>query len=314
LPIIVFAILATRAVAQTTKPVAQIDHVLIISIDGLRPDVLLRADTPRIHQLCASGSFTFWARTTPASVTLPTHVSILTGVSPESHGVTWNADLPLSKPIYPNAPTLFELAHKAGYTTAMAVGKRKIAIVDKPRTIDWKYVPGQEKSEDPDVTSQALRIMHDHQPNVMFVHLPTVDNVGHAVGWGSPQQLEAVAGADRCVGQLLDALDEFKLRDSTLVIVTSDHGGAGRTHGAEDPRSRTIPWIASGPGIRKGLDLTLLGRDVDIDTYDTFATTCAILGIPVQRKINGKFVWQILEDRELVQPATAPSQAPAMQP
>src|SRR5262245_8132085 len=74
-----------------------IQHVLIISIDGMRPDLLLRGDTPRIHSLLQTGSFTMWARTVPASTTLPAHVSMLTGVPPEVHGVQWNADLPLSQ-------------------------------------------------------------------------------------------------------------------------------------------------------------------------------------------------------------------------
>ncbi|MCS7033377.1 MAG: alkaline phosphatase family protein, partial [Phycisphaerae bacterium] len=35
----------------------RIRHVIIISIDGLRPDVLLRADTPNLRALLRRGSF-----------------------------------------------------------------------------------------------------------------------------------------------------------------------------------------------------------------------------------------------------------------
>ena len=76
---------AAPLLAQTTRPVPGIDHVLIISVDGLRPDVLLRADTPNMHTLFHNGSFTFWARTTAQSITLPSHVSMLTGVVPEKN-------------------------------------------------------------------------------------------------------------------------------------------------------------------------------------------------------------------------------------
>src|SRR3954467_15138990 len=113
---------AVPAIAQTTRPVPQIRRALIVSVDGLRPDVLLRADAPRIRQLYRGGSFTFWARSTPASITLPTHVSMLTGCTPEMHTIMWNGDLPLSRPVYPRVPTLFELAKKAGYTTALVAG------------------------------------------------------------------------------------------------------------------------------------------------------------------------------------------------
>src|SRR5688572_265896 len=50
-----------------------------ISIDGLRPDLLLGADAPNIRSLIERGSFTFWAMTTDVAVTLPSHVSMLTG-------------------------------------------------------------------------------------------------------------------------------------------------------------------------------------------------------------------------------------------
>jgi arylsulfatase A-like enzyme len=289
--------------SPTTRPVPQIRRVLLISIDGLRPDVLLRADAPRIKALMDSGAFTLWARSTPASITLPTHVSMLTGVTPEVHAITWNADLPLDRPVWPLRPSLFELAKKSGYTTAMATGKNKLVVLDKPGTLDWKFISSSHTSEDAEVTERAIDMLSQHKPDLFFVHLPSVDNVGHAAGWGTPQQLEAMAHADACVGRLLDTAKDTGVLDETLVIVTADHGGAGRSHGAEDARSRTIPWILWGPGVRKNFDLSRLGGDTNIEVYDTFATAAAVLGIPVPRKINGRFVKEAFEDLEILQPA-----------
>jgi arylsulfatase A-like enzyme len=292
---------ASTAIAQTTRPVPQITRAMIISIDGLRPDVLLRAHAPRLQSLMHRGSFTFWARSTPASITLPTHVSMLTGVTPETHAVQWNGELPLSQPVYPRVPTLFELAKGEHLTTAMVVGKSKFSVLNKPGTIDFLYIPAALKSSDEDVIAHAVPMLREHQPQVMFVHFPGVDNVGHKTGWGTPEQLAAVTTADSCVGQLIDALDGMGLSDSTLLIVTSDHGGAGRTHGPDDPRSRSIPWIAVGPGIRRDFDLTRV-PDTTVDAYDTFGTVTTMLGIPVHRAVRGKFIADILEDRELLQP------------
>jgi arylsulfatase A-like enzyme len=261
--------------------------------------VLLRADTPRIRQLMSDGSFTMWARSTAVSITLPTHVSLLTGVEPIVHGIMWNGDLPLSEPVYPKVPTLFELAKRAGYSTGAVTGKSKFAILNKPGTIDFSYWPDEAKSDDADVVSHALRVLRSHQPEVFFVHFPGVDVAGHKFGWGTPEQLAAAATADQCVGQLLDALAELKLREQTLIILTADHGGAGRTHGADDFRSRHIPWIAAGPGVRKNYDLTM-NRDLVVETYDAFATIATMLDIPVTPKRQGKFVEDILEKRELL--------------
>ena len=289
------------AEAQTTRPIPQIQHVVIVSVDGLRPDLALRANTPNIHALFNAGSYSFWARTTAESVTLPSHTSMLTGVEPIKHGIQWNSDLPLTHPVYPLFPTLFELAKQAHYTTAMAAGKSKFINLAKPGSLDWQFIPDSPKIEDPEVTAQAVRMILDHQPDLLFVHFPSVDNVGHAYGWSSPQQMAAIEGADYAIGRILDALDQRHLRDSTFILVTSDHGGAGLMHGPDDPRSRHIPWIAVGPGIRRGLDLTIY-RDLVINTEDTFSTVAYLLGIPIIRQVDGHPVLQIIDqsNRELL--------------
>jgi len=285
------------------RPVPAITRACIISVDGLRPDVLLRADTPNMHKLFKSGAFSFWARTTAISITLPSHVSMLTGGTPNRHGITWNQDLKFAEPIWPAVPTLFELAHRVGFTTAMAAGKAKFDFLNKPGTVDWSFIPTSSTFNDAGVAQEAVKIIREHQPQVLFVHLPGVDNVGHAKGWGTSEQLKAAAEADQAIGQVLGALAEAKVLDSTFILLTADHGGAGRTHGPDDPRSRHIPWIAVGPGIRKDLDLTTF-PDLIINTEDTFATVCWLLGIPTDAKrVDGKPIKEIVERTELLHSA-----------
>jgi predicted AlkP superfamily pyrophosphatase or phosphodiesterase len=300
--------------------------VLIISIDGLRPDLLLRASMPRVRKLCASGSFTFWAETTPEAYTLPCHVSMLTGVSSDKHGVTWNDYI---EEAYPDTPTLFELANDVGCTTALVSGKMKFITLLKPRadngniepespapadpaadevpqllfqqpwfqkasSVENYFLPATEPFSDADVAVEAVRLLRDFRPEVFFVHFADVDTAGHEHGWGTFEQLCAIEHADTAVGQILDALAELNLADSTLVIVTADHGGAGTDHQAGDPRSHFIPWVVSGQGIRRDFDLTLTERTIRIE--DTFATACAFLGIAVEPACDGRPVVEILQD------------------
>jgi predicted AlkP superfamily pyrophosphatase or phosphodiesterase len=297
--VLIVAPFVSAADSPATQP-ADAPRVLIVSIDGCRPDMLLRARTPNVHALMEAGSFSLWARTTPLAITLPSHTSMLTGVIPRKHEIEWNKDLPLREPVYPAFPTLFELAHKHGYTTAMAAGKSKFVTLAKPGTLDWQSIPSTEKSEDPDVADAAVRIVREHQPQVLFVHLPTTDNVGHAKGWGTDDQLAAIEQADDCLGRVLSALDFVGQRRKTFIIVTADHGGAGRTHVPDDPRARYIPWIAVGPGIRKNLDLTTFA-DLVINTEDTFATAASILKLPLDKRLDGKPVKEILDKQELLE-------------
>ena len=284
----------SAAEAAPAKPVAAVRHAIIISADGLRPDVLLRARTPNVRGLIESGTFTMWARTVPQSITLPSHTSMLTGVTPERHRVLWNSDIP--EPVYPKVPTIFEVAKAAGLTTAMVTGKSKFDSLARPGSIDWEKV---KSATDEEVGSRAAEVLREHKPNLLVVHFPGADAAGHGKGWGTPEQIAAIEAIDRSIGVLLGALEGAKLGDSTVIILSADHGGAGRGHGPNDPRSRHIPWIAVGPGIRKGYDLT---RDatLTVNTEDTFATACWFLGLPTPGGIDGKRIEQVLEDRELL--------------
>ena len=278
-----------------SPPMAQ--RVLIISIDGCRPDLLIRADCPVIRGLLPSASYTFWARTVPDPyvATLPSHVSMLTGALPQRHGITWND----ARAGYPKVPTLFELAHQAGFTTALVNGKKKFAALTKPGTLDWSYLPPTELLTDAQVAAEAVKILREHRPQVLFVHLPGVDRAGHVSLWGSPQQQVALEQADAAVGTIMTTLHDLELESTTLRIITADHGGAGGTHGGDDPRSRTIPWIAIGPGVCRNADLTRY-YGLAIDTTDTFATACGALGIAIPADCDGRFVTEILDQPELL--------------
>jgi arylsulfatase A-like enzyme len=294
--------------AQTTRPIPQVDRLMIISIDGLRPDVMLRGNTPNLHKLMDNGSFSMWAQTVPVAITLPSHVSMLTGVVPEKHGINFNDERATTQAIYPNATTLFEIAHNAGYTTALISGKAKFEVLAKPGTVDWLSVPNDPKVTDADVADRAGSILRLHKPKVTFVHFPGVDTAGHAKGWASPEQFAALAQIDESIGMLLHGLETSGLSNSTIVIVTADHGGSGRQHGAGDVRSLCIPWIACGPGVKKNYDLTLI-RPLTVNTTDTFATACFLLGIQPPEGIDGKAIEQIVEGYELLHPSK-PTTAP----
>ena len=289
---IVPAAVANAAGVSAHRPVSGISRVLLVSVDGLRPDLILRANTPVMRELMARGSYSLWARTTDMAVTLPSHTSMLTGVPPTKHRVDWNSVLPPGRDPYPAWPTLFEIAHRAGYTTGMVAGKSKFVALARPGSLDHSYVPMEPVATDGAVADTAIRWIAAFAPQVLFVHLPSVDTAGHAEGWGSKGQLAAVETADRCIERILDAVRSSRRLDSTLVIVTSDHGGQGKTHGPNDARSRMVPWIAVGPGVCVDVDLTT-DADLDVATEDTFATLAYVLGIDLQRPIDGRPVTRI---------------------
>ncbi len=291
--------ISAPVVKPVSPPIPGIARVLIIGIDGLRPDLLLFAHTPVIRGLMQQGAYSMWMQTTVNANTLPSFTSMLTAVAPPKHGIGWNKLLKLQTPEWPARPTLFEMAHQGGYKTAMVAGKSKLRHLEKPGTIDFVYAPADVAVTDQQVVAEAVRIIAENKPDVLFVHLPDVDAVGHAKGWGSPEQRVAIEAADAAVGRLLVALDATGTRSSTLIMLSSDHGGTGLGHGPEDPRSRNVPWIVVGPGVKRGYDLTQL-RELLLRTEDTCATACYVLGLPIMPYFDGAPVL----------PAFAPPPAP----
>lgn len=280
--------------ARVSRPIPAVEHVVVIIVDGLRPDLALLADMPAFRSLVKGGGYTFWAKTTAVAITLPSCTSMLTGVSPAKHGVAWNRDLAAGKQAYPLVPTVFEMATNAGYVTAMVAGKSKFAALNKPGTIAHVFLPSSSKCSDNEVAAAAEKIIERDRPGLMCVHFPDGDTAGHAKGWGSPEDLAQFGRTDTQMARVLAALDRAGLRDSSLVLVSADHGGAGLSHGGDDPRSQFIPWVVAGPGVRKSFDLTRCAGLV-VRTEDTCATICWLLGLPQQPYFDGKPVLDAFE-------------------
>jgi hypothetical protein len=293
----------TPAVTQPERlerPVPEIQHAILISVDGCRPDVLLRAKMPNLRKLMKSSSYSFWAKTIPVAVTLPAHASMLTGVTPERHGITFNnSKKEDDEVVLTKVPTIFELAMRYGMTTAVVAGKSKFDTFARIGHIGKSWTKA---AKDPEVGEAAVQMLREYKPDVMLIHFPGCDAAGHKFGWASKEQLEALEGIDVQLGKVFDAVDELKLRDSTVILLSSDHGGAGKGHGIssgglaapDDPRSQHIPWIISGPGIRKNYDLSQDPR-LHIQTMDTFATLCHFLGLKPDQPIDGKPVMLVIE-------------------
>src|SRR5207245_2530282 len=234
-----------RSVGQARPAV---EHVIIVSVDGLRPDMMLRNNAPVMRSLMRGGCYTMWARTTEVSITLPSHVSMLTGVVPERHAIWWNIEIDKEYMRYPSVPTIFELAKARGLTTALAVGKGKLDALGKKGSLDWAYWPDG-YAQAIQVAHEAQNIIEEHQPQLFFIHFPDVDAAGHGSGWGSRQQERAVERADQALGIDIAALRHARIEQTTAIIVTSDHGGAGYSHGPDEMRSRDVPWIICVPGL-----------------------------------------------------------------
>jgi len=250
-------------------------HVVLVSVDGLRPDAIGTFRTPTLERLMREGSYTLAASTITPSKTLPSHTSMLTGQPPERHGVLWNTVVTADTDLI-ELPTVFGVARSRGYETAAFFSKAKFQPLQQPGTLDYSQAPGGwfGRWSSARTVRDAAEHLAASRPNLLFVHLSDPDAAGHRAGWMSEDYGRAVTSTDRAIGDLIEATDAaFGARDYTL-IVTADHGGHGYDHGSADPRDVRIPWIAWGRGVRTGLL-----RGVPVHTIDTASTVLWLLGV-----------------------------------
>ena len=127
----------------------------------------------------------------------------------------------------------------------------------------------------PDETMDiAIAFVKRRKPALTFVHCDHVDGAGHKFGHGTSEYYQAVAKADALVGRMLAALNDAGIADRTIVLITSDHGGVGKTHGGSTMAEIEIPWILAGPGVAEGRELR-----TPVRTYDTALTAAYILAV-----------------------------------
>lgn len=265
----------------TPTPTARAKRVVILSIDGLRPDAISLAPMPNLLELMqTSAAYSLTAQTVYPSVTLVAHASMLSGLCPSKHGVDWNDYLPERG--YAIGTDLFDIAHAAGLRTYAYVGKNKLIQVTEPTSLDnFTFINDRDT-----VIMERLIAEFPQDFGVLFIHFAITDGMGHSYGWLSPQQLSVIFRADEALGQFLGELDARNLRNETLLIISSDHGGHGSTHGSNSPEDMTIPWIAAGPGIQpKALTSP-------IQTTDTAATAAYALGLTIPAEWDGAPVYE----------------------
>ena len=267
-------------ITLTPSPSESIQRVIIITFDGMRADAVEAVPMTNLMALMQAGAYTLKARTINYAVTLPAHASMLSGMCQSKHGVDW--DVPTYYKGYSKGVDIYDLAHAAGLRTVMIVNKEKMRQLAEPETTDvYKLVYGIEST----IMNTAIEQISSGF-DLMFIHFGSADDRGHKYGWMSGTQWKALRNIDATIPQLFAALDQYGIRDSTLLVITSDHGGHDDTHVGNRIEDLLIPWVAYGPGVQP----KQLTNPVSI--MDTASTVAYALELPIQPEWDGLPVYE----------------------
>ncbi|MBK7929678.1 MAG: alkaline phosphatase family protein [Bryobacterales bacterium] len=257
-----FALAALATVCAAQAPPKD-RHVIVISIDGF-PAYALNDEwvaVPNLRALIKSGVAAQSMKPVNPTVTWPNHTSMVTGVLPAKHGVLYNgapvrgaAGQPVKvepfvpKPKLVRGTTIYDVAHKAGLTTAEVDW---VAIQDAP-TITWAFaeygypqrpveremiaaglVTEKQMKEfrnlpimlrDEIWTLAGEHIITKHKPNLLLFHLLTTDSLQHRYGSHTLAAYTALSHADAKVGRLIEATKKAGIYERTTFLIVSDHG------------------------------------------------------------------------------------------
>ena len=210
--------------------------VLLISVDGMRPDVVLEADKhqlklPVLRRFLTEGSYAQRVINVNPTVTNPNHTTLVTGLLPLEHGIYNNrpfaatAKLPKSYSAYAEikAQTLWGAARKAKLKTASLFWP----VTRKAHDIDFNIDEGNDE-DDQKIADDAIALIEQKKPELMTVHFVSADHQQHEYGPFSAEGNAAFERIDTQIGRVIAA--HRKAFPGSVVAIVSDHGFDTVTH------------------------------------------------------------------------------------
>lgn len=299
---------------------AKISNVLIISMDTTRSDYLScygypQKTTPNIDALAREGTL-FANALSPIPLTLPAHSTMMTGTIPPYHGVHDNAEMKLADSNLTLAEKLSEHGFKThAIVSAMVLGK-EFGLDQGFGTYDDQIDKSGEKVNIPhrkggQITELALAWLEENRDEKFFLFLhyydphypyaapepfaskfkdvPNPGNVSSRILKNRGGYAGEIAYTDHCIGQVIDKLKETGLYDSTLIVITGDHGEM--LFAKEEPthgyfiyqEALKVPLILRTPGAHTPKRVKSIAGIVDI-----MPTICSLLGIAMPSEIHGQ--------------------------
>ena len=283
--------------------------VIIISIDTLRADHLPSygyrgVATPAIDAFRADAVL-FANAYSQCPLTLPSHVSMLTGLYPAQAGVRDNLGYAFDSTAHPTIPTILK---GRGYATGAAVSAYVLrgasglsrAFDSYNDAID--VLPGEALGKLQRTAGESIAIAqpwiesHKNEPFFYFLHLfephgPYDPPEPFRSRYPSAYDGE-IASVDHSLGQFIEFLKRAGVYERAVIILMSDHGEGLGDHGEDEhgiflyKEAIHVPLLIKLPQQKqRGTTRADVAQLVDI-----LPTVCTLAGAPIPDKLPGRFL------------------------
>jgi arylsulfatase A-like enzyme len=250
------ALAAPAALAAASEPT-----VILISLDGTHPADLDATELPALGRMARQGVRAGRMLPEFPANTFPNHVTLVTGVSPERHGIVNNVFVDPERgeyrydadPTWLEAEPLWSIVAGHGLLSAAYhwVGSEGPWRSGRGPRYWHPFSDGTPEAEKVDAILAWLALPEPRRPRLVTAWFHGVDGAGHRHGPRSEEALAALREQDAELGRLLGGLDLARAWDRTTLLVVSDHGMAavGRTVDLASALARAhVPGRVHGGG------------------------------------------------------------------
>lgn len=276
-------------------------HVILIGIGGVSAESFQYSNTPVMNSLIKQGIITLKTRGVMPSLSAPNWATILSGAGPEQHGVTSNNWSLLNQGY---EPTITDA--DGHFTSIFTIIRKQMPKAITSMFYDWewlgtyvnkKYINKEQFVEGQVmITSVALNYFKKEKPLFTFIYYGLPDETGHIKGFNTKEYYQSINDIDTEIGKIVDEIKEEGLAQKTTFIITSDHGGIENGKVGESMLEIEVPWIISGPGIKRNILL-----ETPNDLANTAPTIAKILGLKAPSEWIGMPVYEAFTSKSQAQ-------------
>jgi choline-sulfatase len=327
---LLFVLLACTPRHETPPPRAAFAGapVILISVDTLRADHLPAygykdVATPNIDALAADGML-FANAWSHCPMTLPSHLTMLTGLLPTEHGVRNNLGFRFDAA---KQPTIASLLHAHGYATGAAVSSYVLRGDTGLRgAFDWyddaidigqgsAFADYQRGGDVTVARAEEWVGANASRPFFLFLHLYEPH-----VPYDPPEPFRGryanaydgeIATADALIGRVVQFLKSRGLYDRAIIVFTSDHGEGLGEHGEQQHsillyrEAIQVPLIVKLPASQRHGE-RIAANAALVDIAPTLASltgvslpqthaSSSLLALPKTRDVYGETIYPYLQ-------------------
>ncbi len=261
-------------------------HVAFIGLDGWGSYDLEQsfAHMPCVKAYAKDGIYTDNKIAVRPTISAPNWASMFMGAHPDVHGFIQNTkktSISYTFDVKNNIfPTISQLVKDEDPTSSIGLFCQwggLLYLVDN-KSIDYVcHIHRRFPFSHRILTNRAIEYVKRLKPVLCTIVYDDLDYKGHKKGYFSDKYFFELDYLDASIERIIEAYKEAGIYEDTVFILTSDHGGNGKTHGYDSLKELKTPFVMWGKGVNH---IGYVGDEMEQKDVGAIMATILNLKIP----------------------------------